>query len=109
MLEASRGELAWDSHALESTSSFFWKPVARSASGILGFIGKSVASRLREVILSLNSALLCPVLGSSQYKTHKELLERVTRMMQGQENLSYEERLCELGMFSVENFERRFH
>lgn len=60
--------------------------------------------------------LFSPLVSSSglpQYKTDKELLERVhwrvTRMMWGQENVSYEERLCELGLFSLENFEREFH
>jgi len=69
-----------------------------------------VASRSREVLLLLyaseaSSAVLRPVLGS-QFKKDEELLARVqrraTRMRRGLEHLSYEERLRELGLFSLE-------
>jgi len=85
---------------------------AWKANRALGCIKRIVASRLRGVILPLCCALVrphleaCIQLWSLQHRKDTDLLERVQRrpttMIRRMEHLSYEERLRELGLSSLE-------
>ncbi|GAB0210124.1 mitochondrial enolase superfamily member 1 [Grus japonensis] len=74
---------------------------AQKANCILGCIKRSMASRSREVLWGCHIQLWNP-----QYRKDMDLLEwvqrRATKTIRGLEHLSYEDRLRELGLFSLE-------
>ena len=81
--------------------------VAKKVNSTLDCTGNRVASRSREVIISLLSALVRPHLEycawGPQCRKDAELLERVHRATKGWSTSSNEERLKNLDLFSLEN------
>ena len=81
---------------------------AQKVNCILGCIKRSMASRTKEVILPLYSALVRPHLEyciqmlSPQYRRGIDLLECFQRRATRMEHLSCEDRLRLLGLFSLE-------
>ncbi|KFQ73276.1 hypothetical protein N335_13379, partial [Phaethon lepturus] len=85
---------------------------AQKTNRMLGCIQSSVASKSREGILPLSSALVrphlefCIQLWSPQHRRDMDLLEQVqktaTKMIRGLEHLSCEDRLRDLGLLNLE-------
>ena len=86
--------------------------VVKKAYGMLAFIGRGIEFKNWQVMLQLYRTLVRLHLEysvqfwSPHYQKDVEALERVqkrfTRMLPGMEDISYEERLEKLGLFSLE-------
>jgi len=86
----------------------------QKANHILGCIPSKVASRAREGILPLYSALMRPHLESCiQPSTQERHVpvgagpEEATKIIRGLDHLSYEERLRQLGLFCLQKWRLR--
>ncbi|GAB0177948.1 mitochondrial enolase superfamily member 1 [Grus japonensis] len=82
---------------------------AQKANRVLGCIKRGVTSRSREVILPLSHetppGVLRPALGAPEQERHGAVgasPEEAMKLIRGLEHLSYEDRLRELGLFSLE-------
>jgi len=92
---------------------------AQKVNSVLSCIGRRVSSRERERILTLCSALVRPRLEyciqawGPQHRKNVELLEwvqwKATKVIRGLVHLYYEERVRELGLFSLEKDPWKHH
>ncbi|XP_078059894.1 uncharacterized protein LOC144485672 [Mustelus asterias] len=84
----------------------------KKAYGVLAFINRGIEFRSREIMLQLYRTLVrphleyCAQFWSPHYRKDVEAIERVqrrfTRMLPGLGGMPYEDRLRELGLFSLE-------